>query len=240
MIRLEKVIGVTLFFLVFSLLFQGAIGCGSCYGKVNSWDKLVPKVIDAVAAIDIVDGFDIEITGKYQPMAGGTGFVVSPDGYIVTNAHVVNARDILPLIDPQIWVRFQDGKKFIARETYSDPLVDIAIIKIKAKNLPYLEFEKIRPLEVGQEIMVIGNAYPFEFTVTDGIISNIDLILDEEVFFQHTGSTNFGCSGGPILSKYGKVVGVTVAMVPSMNDVYFGIAGNLAMISIENLVGLKL
>lgn len=236
MIRLETVIGASLFFLVFGLLVQGIIGCGSCYGRTTSWDRIIPKIIDTIAAIDIVDGFE----GVYEPLAGGTGFVVSSEGYVVTNAHVVEMKNILPMLDPQIWVRFQDGRKFISQGEYSDILVDIAVIKINAKNLPYLEFEKIRPLKAGQEVMALGHSYPFEYSATEGIISNIEVFMDEEIFIQHSANINPGCSGSPLVNKYGKVIGVNVAIAPRHRSINFAIVGGLVVQSIENITELRL
>lgn len=231
--RLKTVLTAFLFFLSIGILFQGTIGCGSCVGNTRTWDQVVPKISDAVAAIDIVDGYTTALLDEYEPLAGGSGFVISPDGYVVTNAHVVAVAELLPMIMPEIWVRFADNRKFIVQDYYIDELVDIALLKINAQNLPYLEFETEETLKVGQDVMTISNSYPFEFSFTEGVVSRIEIILDEEVFIQHTAPINSGSSGSPLINRSGRIVGVNVALAPRHNEIYFAIHADLIMIAVQ-------
>lgn len=240
MYRLKRMVISLLFIFAACAIFQGLIGCGSCFGRVTSWDHVVPKVMDAVVAVDIIDNFDMTFEDVPQPVAGGTGFVISENGYVITNAHVVAVIDLLPMIEPQVWVRFRDATRLIVQDMYIDSAIDIAVLKINASNLPYLEFETVRSLNVGQAVMAIGNSYPFEFSVTTGVVSRIELIMGRAVYIQHSAAINFGCSGGPLINRHGKVVGINVALAPYHNDVYFAIYSDLARAVVYDKTELRL
>jgi serine protease Do len=194
--------------------------------KMETWPKVASEALEAVVAIDTVDSFSGEAELR------GTGFVIREDGFIATNAHVV-VRDSL-LIEPEIWVRFRDERRFIAKIVFIDLPKDVAVVKINANRLPYLEFETRRAVRVGQEVISIGNAVPYEFTVSNGIISNLVIKPDRPLetartststWIQLTAPLNPGCSGGPILNRRGNVVGMNVAISPYHRGVNWGIIG---------------
>ncbi len=150
----------------------------------------------------------------------GSGFIVSPDGYIVTNSHVVRgAQDIK--------VTMWDGKVFDAKIIGIDEATDIAMLKIDAKGLPFLEFGDSEKLRVGDWVIAIGNPFGLGHTVTLGIVSAKGRALGitrYEDFIQTDAAINPGNSGGPLIDLEGKVVGINTAILnPSGAAVNAGI-----------------
>ncbi|ACZ32880.1 protease, Do family [Chlamydia pneumoniae LPCoLN] len=149
----------------------------------------------------------------------GTGFLVSPDGYIVTNNHVVEDTG-------KIHVTLHDGQKYPATVIGLDPKTDLAVIKIKSQNLPYLSFGNSDHLKVGDWAIAIGNPFGLQATVTVGVISakgrNQLHIADFEDFIQTDAAINPGNSGGPLLNIDGQVIGVNTAIVSGSGG-YIGI-----------------
>lgn len=159
--------------------------------------------------------------GYQQPQrALGSGFIISPDGYILTNNHMVEGAD-------KVTVELADDRKFTAEVTGTDPVTDIAVIKINAENLPYLEFADSDNLEVGEWVLAIGNPLGFSHTVTAGIVSAKGRSLqlaDIENFIQTDAAINRGNSGGPLLNLEGKVVGMNTAIYGATGNIGIGFA----------------
>ena len=149
----------------------------------------------------------------------GTGFIVSEDGYIVTNNHVVENTG-------KIHVTLHDGQKYTATVIGLDPKTDLAVIKIKAEKLPHLSFGNSDNLQVGDWAIAIGNPFGLQATVTVGVISakgrNQLHIADFEDFIQTDAAINPGNSGGPLLNIDGQVIGVNTAIVSGSGG-YIGI-----------------
>jgi serine protease Do len=166
---------------------------------------------------------------KPQPtLAQGSGFFISPDGYIVTNNHVVeDAEDIT--------VTMEDGDKFPAKLIGTDPRTDVALIKVKTpdgKAFPYVEFETRDP-RVGDWVLAIGNPFGLGGTVTAGIISahNRDIGSGPYDYLQIDAAVNRGNSGGPSFDLDGKVVGVNTAIFsPSGGNVGIAFAVPAALV----------
>ncbi len=165
-----------------------------------------------------------------------SGFVVSSDGYIMTNNHVVEGRD-------EIKVTFNDGTEYTAKLIGTDSNTDLALIKIDAQNLPYLKFGDSDQLEVAQWIMSIGTPLGLQATVTLGVVSakgrnNLDLARIED-FIQTDAPINQGNSGGPLLNVAGEVVGVNTAIASNMGGymgIGFSIPSNIAKNVMEQLI----
>ncbi len=163
----------------------------------------------------------------------GSGFVISEDGFIVTNNHVVeNASDIQ--------VTFTDGLKLEAELIASDVETDLALLKVNANNLQFLEFGDSDTAKVGNWVMAIGNPHGLGGTVTAGIISAKGRMLDGRYddFIQTDASINRGNSGGPLFDLDGKVIGVNSMIIsPSGGSIGIGFAipSNLANNIIEQL-----
>jgi serine protease Do len=134
----------------------------------------------------------------------GSGFIISPDGYIMTNAHVVEAGD-------DITVRLTDKREFTAKVIGADKRSDVAIIKIDAANLPKVTIGDANKLKVGEWVLAIGSPFGFDNTVTAGIVSAKGRSLPQEnftPFIQTDVAINPGNSGGPLFNLRGEVVGM--------------------------------
>jgi serine protease Do len=156
----------------------------------------------------------------------GSGFVISPDGYIVTNNHVVDGAD-------EVKVQFRNNEtplkaKIIGR----DKETDLALLKIDGKsNLPYLEFGDSGNLKVGAWVLAIGNPFGLENTVTLGIVSAKGRVIGAgpfDNFIQTDASINPGNSGGPLIDLDGKVIGINTAIVASGQGIGFAIPASMA------------
>ena len=158
----------------------------------------------------------------------GSGFIVSGDGYILTNAHVVQGAD-------EVTVKLTDKRKFTAKVIGYDTRTDIAVIKINAGNLPTVSIGDPDKLRVGEAVVAIGSPFGFENSVTSGIVSAKGRSLPSEnyvPFIQTDVAVNPGNSGGPLFNQHGEVVGVN-SQIYSRSGGYqglsFAIPINLAM-----------
>ncbi|GED22984.1 DegQ family serine endoprotease [Halomonas halmophila] len=134
----------------------------------------------------------------------GSGFIISQDGYIMTNAHVVKGAD-------EILVRLNDGRELKAELVGADAKTDVAVLKVDAKGLPTLELGDSEDLEVGQWVAAIGSPFGLDHSVTAGIISAMDRTLPQDVyvpFIQTDVAINPGNSGGPLFNLEGEVIGI--------------------------------
>lgn len=175
-----------------------------------------------------------------SPQIGqASGFLVSADGYILTNGHVVKDAN-------EIVVALHDGREFPAQAIGIDSNTDIAVIKIEAKDLPFLTLGNSDDLEVGQWVMAIGNPLGLQASVTVGVVSakgrnNLDLARIED-FIQTDAAVNRGNSGGPLLTMNGEVVGMNTAIATSMGSgggymgIGFAIPSNLAQHIMSELI----
>ncbi|MDR3229922.1 MAG: Do family serine endopeptidase [Synergistaceae bacterium] len=170
------------------------------------------------------------------PMKGrGSGFIVSKDGQILTNNHVVEGVD-------KITVTLVDGKIYEATVLGRDPTYDLAVISISPDgNLPVLELGDSDALEVGEWAIAIGNPYGLEHTVTVGVISakNRSLHTREvnfDGFLQTDAAINPGNSGGPLLNMEGRVIGINTAIVPYAQGLGFAVPVNMAKQIMNDLV----
>jgi serine protease Do len=149
----------------------------------------------------------------------GSGFIVSPDGYILTNAHVVEAAD-------EVRVRLTDRREFQARVIGSDRRTDVAVIKIDAKDLPVVHIGDHTKLRPGEWVLAIGSPFGLENSVTAGIVSATSRAVGEETdvpFVQTDVAVNPGNSGGPLFNLRGEVVGIN-SMIFSRTGGYMGIS----------------
>lgn len=140
----------------------------------------------------------------------GTGFIISADGYILTNNHVVNGAD-------EVMVKLSDGREVKGEIKGSDEKVDLALIKISEKErLPFAELGDSDTLEVGEWVMAIGNPFGLSHTVTAGIISAKGRVIGSgpyDDFIQTDASINPGNSGGPLFNAEGRVIGINTAII---------------------------
>lgn len=166
----------------------------------------------------------------------GSGFIVSADGYIVTNNHVVADADVI-----NITLDEKNGKSetFQARLIGSDEETDLALLKVEAKKaLPFLTFGNSDALRVGEWLLAIGNPFGLDHTVTAGILSAKNRNIHSgpfDNFLQTDASINPGNSGGPLLNMAGEVVGINTAIIASGQGIGFAIPSNMAAKIIEQI-----
>ena len=167
------------------------------------------------------------VPGQFPQLKGheqalGSGFIVSSDGYILTNNHVVGNADLVMVI-------VGDDEPVRAEVVGTDPLTDLAVIRVKNRNdLPVLSFGDSDDLQVGDWVIAIGQPFGLSHTVTSGIISalgrnNIDLTTYED-FIQTDAAINPGNSGGPLINLDGRVVGVNTAILGPQGNIGIGFA----------------
>ena len=164
--------------------------------------------------------------GEFKVPSLGSGFVISSDGYIVTNNHVIEDVD-------EIEVAFEDGTEYEAEVVGRDPATDIALILVKAKNgLPALPLGDSSELRPGDWVIAIGNPFGLEHTVTAGIVSalhrrNVGAGRYDD-FIQTDAAINPGNSGGPLINTAGEVVGINTAIRQGANTIGFAVPINMA------------
>jgi len=156
---------------------------------------------------------------EFQQQGLGSGVIVTSDGYIITNNHVVDGADELNISLP-------DKRTFKAKVIGTDPKTDVAVIKIDASNLPVLPWGDASQLEVGEMVLAVGNPFGLSQTVTMGIISAIGRanvgIVDYEDFIQTDAAINPGNSGGALVNLKGELIGINTAIF-SQSGGYMGI-----------------
>ena len=182
---------------------------------VKDVSDVVQKVRPSVVGV-ITESFQ-----TYSTSSTGSGIILSEDGYIVTNNHVVEGGD-------SIAVTLDDGETYAAELIGTDAKSDIAVLKIEAKNLPVAEFGDSSQVEVGEAAIAIGNPLGLNGTVTAGIISAVDREIQvgssNMVLLQTDASINPGNSGGALLNEYGQVIGVNSAKISSEDSEGLGFA----------------
>ncbi|ELX8377746.1 outer membrane-stress sensor serine endopeptidase DegS [Providencia vermicola] len=178
------------------------------YGKIDnepiSYNKAVRKAAPAVVYVYSSSKGSFSQSGR-ELKSLGSGVIMSANGYIITNKHVVDNPD-------QILVALQDGSIFDALLVGSDTLTDLAVLKIDAENLPVIPINKLRVTHVGDVVLAIGNPYNIGQTVTQGIISATGRVglssTRRQNFLQTDASINSGNSGGALINTEGELVGI--------------------------------
>lgn len=214
--------------------------------KVNTTTK--GRQVDLRSSPDMAEGpfrwfFGPQFGGRMPmerweapPQRGlGSGVIVSKDGYILTNNHVVENAD-------EVKVTLHDGKEMTAKVVGRDPHTDVAVIKVDERNLPALEFANSDDLEVGDVVLAIGNPFGIGQTVTSGIVSGKgrgNIGLDYEDFIQTDAAINPGNSGGALVDADGRLVGLNTAILSRTGGnqgIGFAIPVNLAQHVMDNLI----
>jgi serine protease Do len=210
-------------------------GIGSELGN----QELVAQVAPAVVSI-VVETVAYNFFQQAVPETGaGSGMVVSPDGYIVTNNHVVEGAQ-------KVTVTLGDGSVYAATIVGTDAQTDLAVVKIDANNLSYLHVlsNSLEQLEVLDSVVAVGNALalPGGPTWTTGVVSNLGRSIEEENgvvlndIIQTDAAINPGNSGGPLLNEAGQVIGINVAIASNAENIGFAISTDTIVPIVEDLI----
>ncbi len=181
--------------------------------------QAIPGLPEGDPLAELFRRFGPQVPREQQAQSLGSGFIISADGYILTNAHVVDAAD-------KITVRLTDQREFKARVIGADRRTDVALIKIEATGLPRISQGDPSLLKVGEWVLAIGSPFGFDSSVTAGIVSGKGRSLQQEnfvPFIQTDVAINPGNSGGPLFNMKGEVVGIN-SQIYSRSGGYMGLS----------------
>lgn len=209
-------------------------------GLLDAYSQTVTGVVSDVAESVVHIGVSkpfVNPKNKQQQLQPGmgSGFIISSDGYVVTNWHVIeDAKDI--------FVSFADGRKVKADVRGIDPSTDVAVLKIYDSNLKALSFDDSDKLKAGQIAIAIGNPLGLQHSVTAGVVSALGRtlrakngrLIDDVI--QTDAALNPGNSGGPLVNSHGRVIGVNTAVIASAQGLCFAVSSNLVAFIAGKLV----
>jgi serine protease Do len=231
---MKKTIALLIFV---GFLLTSSIGMSATSGICNQpLPELFKQVSPAVVFISAISIDPYKLNNRVN-MAIGSGFIFNDEGLILTNSHVVFGRQV-------IFVILDDGRKFPAILLGADPISDLAILKIPnaPKKLPKAVLGDSSKIQIGEEIIAIGNPLGLEQTLTRGVISGVNRIIQENQMplmlplIQMDAAINPGNSGGPLVNLCGEVIGINTATMSEAQNIGFAVPINLAKKTIPELI----
>ena len=192
------------------IIFAFLTSCSFYQSNLSkSWEKIATKTIDSVVIVEIRDE-DLRLVGM------GSGVVISDDGWIVTNKHVVT--DYVGDIAENISIRFENNRIQHTKKIIVSQNQDLALIKIEAKNLKFLKIRK-KSVVVGEPCLAVGSPFPYQWVIKEGVIAakefkhffGPDVEENGDSFFVHSSTLHGGNSGGALIDNRGKLIGINTA-----------------------------
>ena len=210
---------------------------------MSSEPFLAEAAQDPVALLDAFSQAVVRVVERVAPSvvhvrrgrAGGSGVVIAPDGYILTNAHVVDDSRTVDIV-------FADGATYGARVVGTDAATDLAVVRANGAAFTALELATADTLRVGQLVSAIGDPLGFQSTVTTGVVSALGRSLDAkdgriiENVIQTDAALNPGNSGGPLVDTHGRVVGINTAIIAGAQGIAFAIPAATARMGASTLI----
>jgi S1-C subfamily serine protease len=208
-------------------------------GPLDAYSRAVIAAVDRVgpAVVHIaVYGPSPGESGALRPRGAGSGVIIAPDGFLLTNSHVVNGAKALE-------VTIKDGRVLPARLIGDDPDTDLALVRVDPDvSLPHARLGDSKRVRVGQLAVAIGNPLGFEASVTAGVISAVGRslraksgrLIDDVI--QTDAALNPGNSGGPLVTTAGEVIGINTAMIMGAQGICFAVASNTAQFVVGQII----
>src|SRR5512142_1662089 len=205
---------------------------------LDAYSRAVITVAEVVgpAVVSISTGTPSK-NGEPETGGAGSGVIIAPDGYVLTNDHVVHG-------SKQLTVSLTNGASHAAALVGTDPATDLAVIRADSANLPFATLGESAALRVGQLVIAIGNPFGFQSTVSTGVVSALGRALRSragrliENIIQHTAPLNPGNSGGPLVDSRGRIVGLNTAIIMGAQGIGFSIPSDTAKWVVSQLLTL--